>query len=269
MREKNFLMSLIENNDLVKLFIERDIRSRYKGSILGMLWTLVNPLIMLTVYTVIFSQVFTSKWGKLEASSSSIEFAINLFAGLIIFNIFAETATRSANLISSNPNYVKKIRFPIEILGVMVTGTAFIQAGISLIILIIANFLEFGKIEYSVLTVPIIWSSYYIKILGMVWLLSTIGVFVKDLGQIVNAVVSIIMFMSPIFYPLDMLPNTLKYIVAINPLAKTIEQTRYIVTRGDVPTINSIIIELMISIVWCEICYRILRRSHRMFADRL
>lgn len=269
MRKRNFLRSLIENHDLIKLFTERDIKSRYKGSILGMLWTLVNPLMMLTVYTVIFSQVFTSKWGKTETSTSSIEFAINLFAGLIIFNIFAETATRSASLISSNPNYVKKIRFPIEILGVMITGTAFIQAGISLIILIIANFLEFGKIEHNLLAIPVLWSSYYIKILGMVWLISTIGVFIRDLGQIVNVLVSITMFVSPIFYPLEILPDTLRSIVVINPLARTIEQTRDIVIRGDMPRIDSIIIELVISVVWCEVCYIILRRSHRMFADRL
>tara|TARA_B100000674_G_scaffold499469_1_gene546269 strand:- start:20043 stop:20852 length:810 start_codon:yes stop_codon:yes gene_type:complete len=269
MIKRNFIMSLKRNRELIELFVKRDINSKYKGSILGILWTLINPIIMLTVYTIIFSQVFTIKWGNIGGRTNSLEFAINLFAGLIVFNIFAETAARSSQLISNNPNYIKKIKFPIEILGVMVTGTAFIQAAISLIILLTVNYYEYGVISHSIIVIPVIWGSYSLKILGMVWILSTIGVFIRDLNQIVNALISILMFMSPIFYPIEILPDNLKGIIGLNPLVLTIEHTRNIITKNYAPRIEDIIWELAISILWCEISYRILKRSHLKFADRL
>ena len=155
------------NSDLIKIFIVRDIQGRYKGSMMGIAWSVLNPLLMLAIYTLVFSQIFKTRWGITNNSDGSIEFALNLFAGLVVFNMFAECMTRSPMLILENPSYVKKIKFPLEVLGIMVTGSALFHALTSILILVIGLVLTNSRLEASILLLPIVWIPLILWLLGL------------------------------------------------------------------------------------------------------
>ncbi|MCB4429084.1 ABC transporter permease [Synechococcus sp. MU1643] len=268
--KKDFLSYMLKNRTLLRQLILRDINGRYKGSMLGILWTAINPLMMLSVYTLVFSQVFKARWGGTTTGDETpITFALNLFAGLIVFNIFAECATKSPTLITSNPNFVKKIIFPIHTLGGMITGSACIHGAISAVILVMAKIIWDGKAPLTAALLPIVWLPLIIGCLGMTWILSWIGVIIKDTSQVINAAVSMLMFLSPIFYPTSMLPEKIRWIAAINPLVSSIEGTRSILIAGELPKIGGLITSIFVSLLWCQICFRILKKSQKTLADIL
>ncbi len=265
----NFVGYLAKNRRILKQLILRDIYGRYKGSILGILWTVINPIMMLSVYTLVFSQVFRAKWGGGSGEDSPLTFALNLFAGLIIFNIFAECATKSPTLITSNPNFVKKVIFPIHTLGGMVTGSALIHGAMSTTILIAAKLILDGGISTTMLSLPVVWLPLIFGCLGLSWILCWIGVIIKDTPQIINAAVSMLMFLSPIFYPSSLLPDKLQWLAKVNPLATVIESTRNVVIAGILPNAGKLIIEIIVSAIWCQLCFNVLKRSQKSLADIL
>ena len=264
-----FLKALVEDYELAKLFIGREIASKYRGSQLGMAWSIVNPLMMLSVYTFVFSQIFKARWEGEGDPTKPMNFALNLFTGLIVFNIFSESTTRAPTLITANPNYVKKIKFPLHVLGEMVVGSSLFHALISFGILITARLITEGNIPTSVLILPIVLLPLVLMCMGIVWILATIGVFMKDINQVVTPIVSMLMFLSPIFYPASALPSGLQWMAAINPLAKVMEQTRQCIISGVVPNLSHLIVQIMIGIVWCEVTYKILKRLEKSFGDVL
>jgi lipopolysaccharide transport system permease protein len=263
------LNAFIKDYELSKLFIAREIATKYKGSQLGLLWTIVNPLIMLSVYTLVFSQIFQAKWGSIEDATKPMNFALNLFAGLIVFNIFSESATRAPTLITSNPNFVKKIKFPLHVLGEMVIGSSLFHAVVSFGILLTAKLVTENKIPTTVAMLPLVLLPFILMCLGLVWMLSTVGVFIKDVNQVITAIVSMLMFMSPIFYPTSALPSGLQWMATINPLAIIIKQTRQCMIDGIMPNTSHLMIETFIALIWCEANYRVLKRLEKSFGDVL
>lgn len=264
-----FIKTVPKNWQLTGQLVLRDVAGRYKGSQLGIAWTIINPLLMLSVYTVVFSQIFKARWGSGADSQSPLTFAINLFAGLIVFNFFAECATRSSTLITANPNYVKKILFPLDALGSMVTGSALVHALTSTGILLAVKLVVDQSIPVTILLLPIVWLPLTLGCLGLSWLLSTIGVFVRDISQLVSAAVSMLMFLSPVFYPTSALPNSLRWLSSLNPLARIMEQTRDVLINGATPEPNIIFWQIVLSLMWCEICMRILKQAQPYFGDTL
>jgi len=263
--------SLRNNRDLIWIFTKREIEGKYKGSSLGILWSVINPIVMLCVYTIVFSKIFKAKWGVIDNDGidDPVAFALNLFAGLIVFNIFAECAAKSTLLIRSNPNYVKKIVFPLEVLGLATTGCALFHGTVNLMILISVKFVLEGSIAPALIYLPILWGSYIITISGMVWILSILGVLIKDVNQIVNSVISVMMFMSPVFYPTEMVPIEMRWVANLNPLAYIINETRGIVIDGTIPSIDKLIVFAILSILIGEICLRLLKRKQCLLGDRL
>ena len=250
----------------MNLFVKRDIQTRYKGSTIGIVWSILNPLLMLTIYTVVFSQVFKTRWGSdATAIDSPMTFAMNLFAGLIVFNVFAECMTRSPGLITENPSYVKKIRFPLEILGIMITGSSLFHALTSVAILMVGLIATEGQLQWTLLYLPLYGYHSYLDI--DLHVVSTICVFVKDLKQLIGTITSAMMFLSPIFYPSEMIPEKIRFLAQINPLAIIIEQTRSVAIRGEVMDIKTTILLTIISIIWCEFSLRLLKKASRRFAD--
>ena len=264
-----FISKTLAKRDLISQLIKRDVITRYKGSFLGITWALLNPLIMISVYTLVFSQIFQAKWGESTSSTNPIYFGVNLFCGLVVFNMFAECATRGPTLITSNPNYVKKIVFPLYTLGEMVVGSSLVNAAISTGILIAMKTITVGGISPDILLLPLVWLPFVLECLGMVWILATMGVFVKDTGQVMNALVSVTMFLSPIFYPSSSIPDGLRWLIGLNPLVKTIENTRVIIMENHSPNIMNVLVQVLIGLVWCELTYRLLKKSSRYFGDIL
>ncbi|TDR13101.1 ABC transporter permease [Marinomonas communis] len=237
---RSLMMSAWRHKGLIFKLTYREIAARYRGSMAGVAWSFFNPVLMLAVYTFVFSMVFKAKWGG--ESSSQGEFAVILFAGMIIFNIFAECISRAPMLMVENSNYVKKVVFPLEVLPWVVLGNALFHALISFFILLLAQLVVFNSIPLSILLLPFIMLPFVLFIVGGIWFLSAIGVYVRDLSQFVGVAITVLMFTSPLFFPLEALPEFLQPYLALNPLAYFITGVRDVVIFGNVPDLVSYVI---------------------------
>ena len=263
-----FPTALWRHRELWWRLTEREVLGRYRGSVLGMAWSFLNPLAMLAVYTFVFSQVFKARWGNLE-ESGPIGFAVNLFAGLIVFNFFAECVNRAPTIILANPNYVKKVIFPLETLAGVAVGSALFNAITSLAVLAIFELVGGGRLPWTAAWLPLVWLPLLLGCLGITWILGALGVFLRDVGQIVTVMVSMLMFLSPIFFPLSALPVKWQPVLSLNPLATVIEQTRVVLIAGHPPSIAYIFFAIVFATIFCEVSYRSFQRAKRAFADVL
>jgi len=239
---KEMFASLWRNRELLKVSIHREVLGRYKGSLMGTLWSFFNPLFMLAIYTFVFSEVFKTRWNN--ASYSKYEFALVLFAGLIVFNLFAECINRAPSLILTNTNYVKKVLFPLEILPCVVLVSAIFHALISLGVWFLAFIFIYGLPHPTVLYFPLVVMPFFLFVLGLSWALASLGVFIRDISQFMGVITSVFMFLSPIFYPASSLPDNYRYFLYLNPLTTVIEQTRDVLFWGISPNF------LILSFYW-------------------
>lgn len=263
-----FPRSLWKNRQLWWRLTEREVLGRYRGSLLGIGWSFITPLAMLAVYTFVFSQVFKARWGGLE-QAGPIGFAVNLFAGLIVFNLFSECASRAPSLIVANPNYVKKVVFPLEVLGSVAVGSATFQALTSLTILLLFELIAFHHLPITLVWLPVIWLPLILGSLACTWLLSASGVFFRDIGQLVGIGLNMLMFLSPIFFPLSALPPKLQPLLQLNPLAQVLEQSRRALLQGQGPDLTYLALGTLISVLACETSLRVFQKSKKAFADVL
>jgi len=222
---------------------------------------------MLLVYTFVFGVVFKARWAGTEEATA--DFAITLFAGLIVFNLFSETISRSPTLITSNINYVKKVVFPLEILPCVTLGSALFHALISLVVWLGCYVVVKGVPLSHALLTPLVILPLLIFTLGLSWLLASLGVFVRDISQIISIVVGLLLFLSPVFYPLSALPPLAQKLMRYNPLAQTIEQTRGVLLHGTSPDMTVYFIYLLMSVLVAWACFAWFQLSRRAFADVL
>ncbi|MDE1997951.1 MAG: ABC transporter permease [Burkholderiales bacterium] len=225
--------SLWRNRSLIHASAKREVLGRYRGSALGLLWSFFNPLFMLVVYTFVFSEVFKARWSA--GSESKTEFALVLFAGLLVFNLFAECINRAPSLILSNPNYVKKVVFPLEVLPLVNLLSALYHMLMSLVVWLAAYLILFGLPHATVLLLPLVILPFALFIMGLSWAMASLGVFLRDVSQFIGVVVTTLMFLSPIFYPASALPETYRHILYFNPLTPVIEMTRDVLYWGKTP----------------------------------
>jgi lipopolysaccharide transport system permease protein len=263
-----FPRNLWKNRELWWRLTEREVLGRYRGSLLGIGWSFITPLAMLAVYTFVFSQVFKARWGGLE-QAGPLGFAVNLFAGLIVFNLFSECVSKAPGLVVGNPNYVKKVVFPLEVLGSVAVGSAVFHAITSLVILLVFELIAFHHLPITLLWLPLVWLPLVLGSLACTWLLSAAGVFLRDIGQLIGVALNMLMFLSPIFFPVSALPPKWQPFLALNPLAQTIEQTRRITLESCNPDWGYVVLGTLITVLACEICFRAFQKSKRAFADVL
>ena len=261
-----FPHALWKHRDLCWRLTEREVLGRYRGSALGIGWSFITPLAMLAVYTFVFSQVFKARWGGLE-QTGPLGFAVNLFAGLIVFNLFSECVNRAPGLVLANPNYVKKVIFPLEVLGSVAVGSAVFHAITSLIILIVFELIAFRQLPITLLWLPAVWLPLVLGSLTCTWILSAGGVFLRDIGQLIGVALNMLMFLSPIFFPVSALPARWQPILALNPLAQVIEQTRAVAIKGDNPSVSYLAIGTLVTLVSCELSFRVFQKSKGAFGD--
>lgn len=251
---------------LVKQFIKRDIEARYKGSYLGILWSFVTPILMLTIYTFVFSVVFQARWGTGE-ETSKVEFALLLFSGLIVFNLFSEVISKSPFLITSNSNYVKKVVFPLEILPIVALGSALFHTCISLIILIAGVYFFLGQLYWTILLFPIILMPMLLVTIGLSWFLASLGVYIRDIGQIVGVMIPALMFLSPIFYPISSIPEELQFLYYFNPISYVVEDTRRVLIWGQLPHWDWFGYGMIIGLIVFILGYVWFNKTRKGFAD--
>ena len=209
---------------MLSALVRREIVGRYQGSFLGILWSLFNPVLMLAVYTFFFGVVLRARW--LGGTGSRIEFALVLFAGLLVFNFFAECITRAPSLVVSNVNYVKKIIFPLELLPLVSVGSAAFHLLVSFVVWLLFYAIAFGVPRPGVLLFPLLLVPLLLVILGLSWLLSSLGVYLRDVSQVVGALVPVLLFLSPVFYPVKSLPEAYRPFVHASPITVAVEQVR-------------------------------------------
>lgn len=222
-----------QNKHLMNQLVKRDVSQRYKGSYLGIVWSFATPLFMLAIYTFFFGFVFSNRWGA-SGSDNKFEFALVLFCGLIVFNFLSEVLTKSPSLIISNTNLVKKVVFPLEVLSVVLMRSALVHTLISIGILVI-GLLIIGSIHWTIIFLPIVLLPIILVATGLSWFLSSLGVYVRDITQLIGLVVQALMFLSPIFYPISSIPANLRMIYYFNPLTYVVEDMRRILMWGQIP----------------------------------
>lgn len=261
------IANLWRYRELTKQFAKRDVIARYKGSYLGILWSFLTPLLMLTIYTFVFSEVFKAKWGA--ESGSKVEFALVLFCGLIAFNMFAECINRAPGLILANANYVKKVVFPLEILPLSVLGSALVQAAISLLILVVGIVALMGVFNWTLLFLPLILIPLLLSILGLSWFLASLGVYLRDIGQVVSVLTTALMFMTPIFYPASAVPEKYRVVLLLNPLNYVVEDMRRVIIWGQMPEWNWLFVGILIGFIVAILGYAWFQKTRKGFADVL
>jgi lipopolysaccharide transport system permease protein len=224
------LRSIKANHSLIYYLVKRDVIGRYRGSVMGLLWSFFNPVLMLAVYTFVFSVVFNARWT--DGSDSKTEFALVLFAGLMVFNLFSECVNRAPSLILSNVNYVKKVIFPLEVLPIVAFGSTAFHFMISLLVWLLFYLAFFGIPPVTMIQLPLVMIPLILITLGFAWLLASLGVYLRDVTQIIGVMTTVLMFLSPIFYPISALPEEYQFFMQISPLTNVIEQAREVMIWG-------------------------------------
>ncbi|HEV2018292.1 MAG TPA: ABC transporter permease [Gemmatimonadaceae bacterium] len=257
--------SLWAQRELIRQLTIREVLGRYKGSYLGILWTFLNPLILLSVFTFVFGVVFQARWGR--GGENTAQVALIFFAGLIVFNVFVESVSRSPTLILANANYVKRVVFPLEVLSVVVLGSALFHALVSTVILLVAVLLVLGHLPWTIVFFPLVAVPLILLVLGLSWFISALGVYVRDIGQFITLFVTALMFLTPIFYPLTAIPQQFRFIYGFNPLSYIVEDARRVLLWTEFPDWGWVLVGTPLSALVAWLGYAWFQKARRGFAD--
>jgi len=261
------VLSLWRHRYMVWQMSKRDVIGRYRGSMMGLMWSFFNPLFLLAVYTFVFSVIFQARWGV--DTGSKMNFAVVLFSGLVVHAFFADCVNRAPGLILANVNYVKKVVFPLEILPWVAMGSALFHAGMSLLVLLgFVVFLNAG-LHWTAIFLPAVLFPLLLLTMGVSWFLASFGVFVRDVGQSIGLVTMALLFLSPIFYPVTALPEAYRGYLYLNPLTFIIEQVRAVLLMGNQPNWAGLGLYLLISIMIAWLGLFWFQKTRKGFADVL
>jgi len=260
--------SLLQHRELILQMTKREVVGRYKGSIMGMAWSFFNPILMLTVYSFVFAVVFKARWG-LGGEESKPHFAVVLFVGMIVHGVLAEVLNRAPGLIVGNVNYVKKVVFPLEILPVISMGAALFHSLISLVVLLIALVIIDGSLHWTAVLIPLVLLPLVIFVLGLAWMLASLGTFLRDIGQTIGIITTVMLFMAPVFYPLSAIPAKYHPYMMLNPSTFIIEQAREVLILGYLPHWFGLGLYMLVATVVAWAGFTWFQKTRKGFADVL
>jgi lipopolysaccharide transport system permease protein len=252
---------------LIYQMSRREIIGRYRGSAMGLLWSFASPLVMLAVYTFVFSVVFRVRWQT--GGDDNASFALNLFAGVIVHGFFAECVNRSPTLIAENTGYVKKVVFPLWMIPAIVVVAAMFHMLVSLLVLLICSGLYLQQFHFSVLALPLLLAPYALLVLGVGWFFAALGVYLRDLAQVLPVVTTVMMFMAPVFYPVEALPEAFRPWMYLNPLTFVIGEMRGLVLSGAMPHWATLAKFTAIALLVALAGWKVFRKAQPGFADVL
>ena len=264
---RRLLSSLVEHRSLILALTVREVLGRYRGSILGLFWSVFQPILMLAVYTFVFGMIFRSRWPG--GTGSKAEFALVLFSGLLVFNMFAECLNRAPTIILSNSNYVKRVVFPLEILPCVTVAVALFHLFVSFLVWLLFYVIAIGVPSVTVLLFPVTLIPLLFFALGISWFFSALGVYLRDTAQITGLVTTVLMFMTPIFYPAEAIPERFRVIAGLNPLVPIIEQVRRVLMWHSGITLDGFLPVLAVSLVVLWIGFSWFEKTRKGFADVL
>ena len=255
---------LLRHCGLIFELTKREFSNRYQQSFIGIFWSFIQPLFLLTVYTVAFGVILKARWGF---AGSTLDYALILFAGLIVLNSFTEVFTKAPTLILNNPNFVKKLVFPIELLPIVTVLVSLMNALIGILILLIGYTILIGTPQQTVLMIPVIFGCFVPVLIGFGWLLSALGVFIRDLSPLTALLSHALLFLTPIFYSIEAAPIFLRKLLLLNPLTFIVEQVRLTLFYGQIPSLKSLAIYFVLASIFAFISLLIFRKLRINFAD--
>jgi lipopolysaccharide transport system permease protein len=258
-------VSLLRNARLIFELTRRDVSGRYRGSVGGSLWAFFTPLLMLAIYSFVFGYIFKSRWTAAE--TANVSFTIVLFIGLIFANFLSECLNRGSSLVVSNPNYVKKVVFPLDVLPWVAVASALFHALISLVVLALALLLTRTPVAPTCLLLPALFVLFIPMVAGITWFLAALGVFFRDLQQVMVVVATALVFLAPIFYPRSMLPEQYRWLLSLNPLTFVVESGREVILWGNLPSWQSALGYAAASLVVAWLGWCVFQLTRRGFAD--
>ena len=256
------------NRSLLWQFVKRSVSARYKGSVLGLFWSFVHPMMMLCVYTFVFSVVFKSRWG-IDTGGGRGAFAIIMFCGLAMFNIFSEAVNLNCGIVVGNPNLVKKVIFPLEILPLSQAIASFAVGMVWFLLLFLGTVFVFGKISFTMLLLPLILFPLFLFTLGVSFFVSSLSVYVRDTPYLVGVLLQILFFMTPIFYPIAAIPERFRWPLRLNPLTLLIEEARKVFLYGELPDWRFLGAAFLISLLVLHLGFLWFHKTKKGFADVL
>lgn len=248
----------------------REIAARYRASQLGLLWAVLTPLVQLAIYATVFTVVFKQRWKSESPNETHGEFALAMFCGMLVFNLFAECVTRAPGLVTSNPNYVKKLVFPLEVLPLAALLTAVVTFGIGMAVWLVGWLVVMrAPPSAGLLLLPLLLPPVLLMTLGVSWLLASLGVFLRDIGHVVGLAVQLLFFMTPVFYPAENVPSPYRWAITLNPLAESIQSIRGAMMWGNLPDWLWLAAAWAAGLLLAQIGYAFFVKSKRAFADVL
>lgn len=259
--------ALLRHFALVRQMAKRDVIGRYRGSFIGLLWSFFNPLLMLLIYTFVFGVIFQSRWTG--QTGGRVEFAVILFAGLNINAMFSECLNHAPTLIVENTNFVKKVVFPLEILSWSTLGSALFHLLVSTIVLLLISLWANGSIPWTVVLFPVVIACFLPFVAGCIWLLASLGVFLRDLKQAVGIMTTALMFLAPIMYPRSRIPEPYQSWMNLNPLTVIVESSQDALVWGRQPSWIHLGIYVLASCLFAWMAFAWFERSRKGFADVL
>lgn len=228
----------IQDRKILGLFIARDLQARYKNSWAGLLWLVIQPIIMLSIYTLVFQHILGVKWGTQSSTSpmtSGVDFALNLYLGLVVFNIFSESLQAAPTVLRAHRHLIKKVLFPTRILPTIPVGMALCDAALGLALWLVVYVCVLGLPPLTAFYLPLVLLPLILFVMGLCWLIASLSVYMRDMTQIVRFVITGLLFLSPIFFPLQSMPMDLQSYLSFNPLAIEIDMLRGIMIEGITP----------------------------------
>ncbi|QJP07255.1 ABC transporter permease [Pseudomonas multiresinivorans] len=261
------IQSFRKNHELIWQLSRREISLRYSGSFLGIIWSFINPLAMLMVYSFVFGTVFKARWGAVATDSHN--YTVLLFVGMLFHGLFAECLAKSTTLIVGNSNYVKKVIFPLDILPWTVIGAALFHFLTGLIVLSGLQLFLTHELNWTVVYLPMILIPFILFLVGLSWLVSALGVYFRDINQVVGMVTAIMMFLSPVFYSIESIPEKFRPYMLANPLTLVIEQGRQLLIYGSAPTLEATLTISAIGLLSALLGLWFFNKTRRGFSDVL
>jgi lipopolysaccharide transport system permease protein len=254
------------HRELIAQLTRRDIEARYKGSWLGVLWSLILPVGMLAVYTLVLSGFMKFRW---PGANGTLEFSLVLFVGLIVFGFFAEVLGRAPGIVVGNPNYVKKVVFPLEVLPWIAVLSALFTALIGWLVWIAFAWALYGQVHWQIVYFPIVLASTIPLALGLGWAVGSLSVFVRDIPPLIGVVTQALLFLSPVFYATESVPKELRLIIQANPLTRVIDQARATMVFGQSPDWAALGVQFTISLLIGYLGFVCFQLTREAFADVL
>ncbi len=252
---------------LIRIMVVREVLGRYRGSLLGLTWSFFNPLIMLAIYTIVFTVVFKARWNDGTTEHGQVMFSLALFTGMILHSFFSECLLKAPYVILSSPNYVKKVVFPLEVLPVVVVGSALFHACVSILVLILFSLFIQGMPSLSTICIPLIFLPMVIFALGTSWFLASLGVYIRDVGQMATLLATILLFVSPVFYSISAVPENWRFFFWLNPLSLIIEQMRTVILQNKWPNLGATATHTFCSLLFAWVGFLWFQKTRTGFAD--